>query len=440
MPSFLNAIRKLPGLMDPERLMKTPSFAGDVPKPVAIPAMQPTATPPKPVAMPAPVHPNISAPMSLPTPDLTPEPAPVAPHPGYGRMKDFYRRGDGPIDRQAISGLEDQYMQEHGQKRGWKDTLANVLSGAAQGMATTGDWGGALGGAVAGGTGTLVSPKAGARFGFNTRERPELEGLYGQQQQERQQTLAERLKQQQILNQQAQQEYNQARAQKALQPEAPKPFQRNPANDFYMIGPDGKPTLKEAGKAKPEQQRMGWVTQPDGSKKWSALTPDTVSSPDPAMGLDLWAKREGILGQLRRDQQDRQEFPLRMQKLQKDLNEPPSGSQSKGLTPQQRASYFGEMNDAITAFKEMMPATNGKNADDPGLAEAARQLQARFGEDIEVGIGDGGYPYAKPRMIQIGDPKEQNYMTVREIREQLRSLGKTDAEITAELRKRQIIK
>jgi hypothetical protein len=358
MPNFLNAIRKLPGLMDPERLMKTPSYAGDAPKPVASPAMQPVVTPPNPVAMPAPVRPSISAPMSLPTPDLTPEPAPIAPHPGYGRMKDFYRRGDGPIDRQAISGLEDQYMQEHGQKRGWKDTLANVLSGAAQGMATTGDWGGALGGAVAGGTGTLVSPKAGARFGFNTRERPELEGLYGQQQQDRQQSLAERLKQQQILNQQAQQAYNQARTEAALRPPAPK---------LHNYG-DGQGVIQQN-----QDGSVNVLRSPQISETFRAQTT--------ADGIKLYGNRGTIRPTM--DKPYRPDDPLlpskikeseaRVKKLLRDANAPYDASGGRRLTPTNAVAVAAE----IDSVAEELRAEGKSEAD---IQAAVRQLRAELGQ------------------------------------------------------------
>lgn len=462
MPNYLNALRKLPGLMDPERLMRTPDFVPATGTLKPTPATtQGLISPPAPVGMPsgpvnntpailsgnlnagirkpvpAPLTPVAPAPVAtgMPSgmPDLTSEVGPemAAPHPGFNRMRDYYHRENAPVDRKTISSLEEQYIKEHG-KRGWKDTLLNALSGAAQGIAATGDLGGALGGAIAGGAGTLISPKAGARFGFNARERGGLEQLYGQQQAERKQTLAEALQAAQVRNQMSQQALREAQAQKALQPDAPKLFQRNTEYDLLLEQPGGNPKLLAPGKPKPGQRQTANI----GGKLIDVNTREVIGE-DPYYGLKGEGERQRILSTIGGEARQRQMFPLQMQKLQKDINKPDTDTQPKGLTPQQRASYFGEINKAIQAFQELMPATGGVKPDDPQLKERTRQLQARFGEDIEVGIGNGGYPYAKPRMIMTPSGEA---VTVREVREKLRAQGETDEEITAALRRRNIIK
>jgi len=67
-----------------------------------------------------------------------------------------------------------QYMQDGKIPRRWQDIAMNALSGAAQGFQTTGDLGGALGGAIAGGTGTAISPLHGRDFRFRNEQMPRL--------------------------------------------------------------------------------------------------------------------------------------------------------------------------------------------------------------------------------------------------------------------------
>lgn len=67
-----------------------------------------------------------------------------------------------------------QYMQDGKIPRRWQDIAMNALSGAAQGFQTTGDLGGALGGAIAGGAGTAISPLHGRDFRFRNEQMPRL--------------------------------------------------------------------------------------------------------------------------------------------------------------------------------------------------------------------------------------------------------------------------
>ena len=160
--AFLDFLTRL----NPLSLMKTPGI-------------NPAAAGPK---APAPALPSPAAPrLSPPAPSLPRGPLPMEPGGDMGKapasfdlMKRTAMEGNAPVSPEYFNDMRSQYVAERGQKRTLKDTLLNALSGAGQGFAATGDLGGAIGGAVTGAGGTLISPRAGAQFGFNTREAPQI--------------------------------------------------------------------------------------------------------------------------------------------------------------------------------------------------------------------------------------------------------------------------
>ncbi len=80
---------------------------------------------------------------------------------------------DTPINHSRYQ-YQTQYMQDGKIPRRWQDIAMNALGGAAQGFQSTGDLGGALGGAIAGGAGTAISPLHGRDFRFRNEQMPRL--------------------------------------------------------------------------------------------------------------------------------------------------------------------------------------------------------------------------------------------------------------------------
>lgn len=80
---------------------------------------------------------------------------------------------DTPINHSRYQ-YQTQYMQDGKVPRRWQDIAMNALGGAAQGFQSTGDLGGALGGAIAGGAGTAISPLHGRDFRFRNEQMPRL--------------------------------------------------------------------------------------------------------------------------------------------------------------------------------------------------------------------------------------------------------------------------
>jgi len=201
--------------------------------------------------IPALTPPPSSAELHSPLPSLRPAPrlsvAPGAPSTspamearGLAPTMDFDRRNlplpslpghpGGPISYNPVDAAKYDYTMAGarrdaegnltgGFKRDWKQSALSTLAGAARGYATTGDIGGLIGGAAAGGAGSLISPPAGREFNFDTLYRPELESRQARERAEKDRAVAEIFNQAKLDDLRATTEERRAQARKLGQPE-----------------------------------------------------------------------------------------------------------------------------------------------------------------------------------------------------------------------------
>ena len=391
---FLNIFKR------PEDLMRTPGFnpgAENIirppvtPKPSpAVPLNLPELPKPKPkpslvvpLNLPELPKPNVSlvpppAPGVRPAPlqmadtdqlrgaNLTPPQLAENPHPRapYDIMRRTMMSGEVPLDRTGMNVAREQYVSERGGKHTFGGILGNAALGFLQSAAQNPDnpLAAGLGGAAVGGIGSAISPRMGAEYRFGALEAPRLEQAYGEQQQEQQHRLRQALDMARIGQEQAQRQKYEAEAERAG-----RPVLHNAAMDQDVFGTDnaGRTRLIRPGRAKP------------------------AAPPRPIFRMSVDAQGKPVWTDV--SQQPNAPAYVR-----------PQAERGEGVTPYQREQLNRQsekdsqarLRDARKAAAEFEKAKQA--ALDPGeLSSQIESLREEFGDLLEIGVGVGGWPYAK---------------------------------------------
>lgn len=333
-------------------------------------------------------------------PDVDPRDNPVM----AARYDYMRRQAKAPSTMREYSVNEDGSLGEAatreipgtgGYRRSLKNVFQNALLGAAQGMQTTGDLGGALGGALTGGAGTAINPQAGYEFTFDNFYRPRIERDLAETQrnQDRQRKTAfededrlqrktdaevkrreaekrienydvdNRARQQEIKMRQDEMDYRRQNPPKQRRPTFRDEggFMRYEDTGEYLLDPQTKQPIRGYDRPAAENDRP--ITVSPGATLY-----------DPKTKTPLYTAPPRAAGMSREAQKAIQEVNgLKQQAMQ-------LWEQAKQATdPTQKADLEQKARLAQYTFNEAAL----------GLAEV-------YPDDFEAGEGEGGWNYAKP--------------------------------------------
>lgn len=293
--------------------------------------------------------------------------------------------------------------------------LKNFGAGAVLG-ADSGDPWSMLGAGLAGGIGGTVNPTAGRRMRFENFEQPRILQQEGIEQNRQKAILDNLYREAQTRNQQAQEEWNRARAESENQP--------------YAAGRDGMIYNK----------RTGQVTQPPIPRPQRPMTVAPGGTAiDPVTGKAIFTaperrnpledlQRKNIESQIEARKRGVTLDEQRLSDSREDRlyrrNESAQAKMPKEMTAPQRSKYFGEMNESIRDFNDKKSVAPGR-AYDAEIENKVRALRNAYGEDIKITRGEGDYYYAQPNTFP-GSKK-----TVGQVRRELKAKGYSDDEINA---------
>lgn len=305
------------------------------------------------------------------------------------RPPDFLGTPGSTMDDTPMNHRRYQYQTEHMQDgkipRRWQDIAMNALSGAAQGFQTTGDLGGALGGAIAGGTGTAISPLHGRDFRFRNEQMPRLMADQAESERMQDRGFEQQKRAATLGNIQADTDYRKAQIRRINEPEPPPGYAdagwgtyNRATGEPKYIRPQG-----QTSNAAPRRYRVGddlvdesgkviYRGQPSANRPVSVAPGSTLV--DPTTGKEVYKAPPRPAGMNKEAQKALQEVNgLKQQAMQ-------LWEQAKQATdPKQKADLEQKARLAQYTFNEAAL----------GLAEV-------YPEDFEAGEGEGGWNYAKP--------------------------------------------